>query len=107
MMKSVDESEKIQYNTVYAKKLCFESQYISLWDWYIKNVIDELIITFDEIVDSLYIVIINANDKKETYNMDYYILHNTLLVTILLLTVVDVCYYCTQHWLKQNNITTL
>ena len=53
MMKSIDESEKIQYNTVYAKKLCFESQYISLWDWYIKSAIDELIITFDETVDSL------------------------------------------------------
>ena len=47
-------------------------------------------------------VLINFNDKKTIHKMDYYILHTFLLVTIMLLKIATICYYCIQHRSKQN-----
>ena len=47
---------------------------------------------------------IKFNDKKPIYRIDYYISHSFLLVTILLLTTADICYYFRKNWLKQKDI---
>ena len=47
-------------------------------------------------------VLINFNDKKTIHKMDYYILHTFLLVTIMLLKIATICYYCIQHRSKQK-----
>ena len=54
-------------------------------------------------MDSWRAMLINSKDKKETYKMNYYILHTFLLVTLLLLIMVTICYYCIKHQSKQKN----
>ena len=54
---------------------------------------------------------INYDDKKVRWikmnKMDYYILHTFLLVTILLFTIVIICYRHARHRSKQINTTKL
>ena len=50
-----------------------------------KSLIDDSVITCDEIIDTAETMPINSNDEKSSYKMDYYIWHTFLLVTILLL----------------------
>ena len=60
-------------------------------DEYFKNCtcfIDDLVIIGDGTVDAPKNVLINCNDKKETYKMDYYIFHTFLSVAILLLIII-------------------
>ena len=56
--------------------------------------IDDIVITYDEIVDSVEIVLlISFNDQNATYKIDYYILHTILSVTILLSKIVIYYFY--------------
>ena len=45
---------------------------------------------------------INFNSKKVKYEIDFYILHIVLLVTILLLTATIICYHYAKNVLKKN-----
>lgn len=58
----------------------------------VKSITDGLVITCDEVVNTSGTILVNSNDKKETYKMNYYILHTFLLVTILFLIIVTICY---------------
>ena len=59
-----------------------------------KSNIHYSVINFDEIIDTLDAVPMNYNNKKERYKIEYYILHTFLLVTIILLIIATICYYC-------------
>ena len=59
----------------------------------IKIIADELVTTCDEIIYVFNTVSINLSDKKATCEIDnYYISLSFKLVTILLLTIVIICY---------------
>ena len=69
-----------------------------------KSLIVDSVITCDEVIGTLDTVPINSNDEKATYKVDYYILHIFLLVTILILVIVTICYYCIKDRIKEKNI---
>ena len=50
---------------------------------------------------------ITCNKIGGTYKLVYFILHTFLLVTMLLLIIAIICYYCIKHRLQQNHITIL
>ena len=74
---------------------------------HLKSIVDDLVITCDEIIDVSNIVSINLNYEKATCKMDnyYILLYFTLflLVTILLL-IATICYYYIKNRSKQINI---
>lgn len=72
-----------------------------------KILIDYLVITCGDIIDTVDTEPINSNGKIVTIKMDYYNFCNILLVTILLLTIVTFCYYCLKRRLKQKDISPL
>ena len=72
-----------------------------------KILIDYLVITCGDIIDTVDTEPINSNGKIVTIKMDYYNFCTFLLVTILLLTIVTFCYYCLKRRLKQKDISPL
>lgn len=72
-----------------------------------KILIDYLVITCGDIIDTVDTEPINSNGKIVTIKMDYYNFCTILLVTILLLTIVTFCYYCLKRRLKQKDISPL
>ena len=70
---------------------------------YMKSFINASFCECDEIVGMPETVSTSFNDMTTTYNMNYYILHPFLLVTILLSVIITICYYCIKHWLKQKS----
>ena len=72
-----------------------------------KILIDYLVITCGDIIDTVDTEPINSNGKIVTTKMDYYNFCTILLVTILLLTIVTFCYYCLKRRLKQKDISPL
>ena len=53
------------------------------------------------------VVPINSDNKKVRYEIDNFIMHTFLLVTILLFIIALIWYYCTNYISKQKNIDTL
>lgn len=79
-------SEKNQWNIVHAKKnLCWNPSKC-IFEINLLSVIDDLVITDDEIINVLDTVLVKLNDEKATNRLDNYPTLLTLsLVTILLL----------------------
>lgn len=50
-------------------------------------------------------VLVNSDNKKVSYKMDYYILYRFLLVTMLLFIVVIISYHYAKHRSKQEILT--
>ena len=72
------------------------SKYACEIDNYSKNIISDLVATWDDIIDVVTksdAISINFNDKKKaTYKMDYsYISHTFSLVAMLLLIIGTIC----------------
>ena len=78
---------------------CEINEYLKNYD-YMKNIIDGSVSTCDEIINTPETMSINSSNKSITYKMDCYILSPILLVTVLLLNIVIICYYCIKH--RQN-----
>ena len=73
---------------------------------YTKSLINDSVITGDEIIDMWDTVSTHSISKEIKYKMDYYVFHTTLLVTICLLLLIFIannCYYI-KHQSKQKNI---
>ena len=79
-------SEKNQWNIVHAKKnLCWNPSKC-IFEINLLSVIDDLVITDDEIINVLDTVLVKLNDEKATSRLDNYpTLLSLSLVTILLL----------------------
>ena len=61
---------------------------------YLESIIDDSVVTCDEIIDALRSELINFNDQKATCKMkNFYILLTVLLIIILLLITVAIYYY--------------
>ena len=61
-----------------------------------KSLIDDSVITFDEIKDTLDTSSKNSNDENIAFETDYYILNTFLSVTMLLLMIIIVYNYYTK-----------
>ena len=61
-----------------------------------KSLIDDSVITFDEIKDTLDTSSKNSNDENIAFEIDYYSLDTFLSVTMLLLMIIIVYNYYTK-----------
>ena len=61
-----------------------------------ESLIDDSVITFDEIKDTLDTSSKNSNDENIAFETDYYILNTFLSVTMLLLMIIIVYNYYTK-----------
>ena len=66
------------------------STYVCEINEFLKSIIDDSVITCDEIIHEMDTVSMNLNNIKATYKMDYYIQQNFLLVAVLLLITVTI-----------------
>ena len=75
---------------------------------YSKSIVDNSVIACNEITNATdsvkSTVLINSDDKKVRYKMDYYIWHTFLLVTILIFIYYH-CYHYAKHETKQKILT--
>ena len=65
-----------------------------------KSLINDLVITYDEIIDTPDNELIDSLNKKLRYKMDYYVFHSILLVTIrllLLIIITAINFYYMKH----------
>ena len=88
-------------------------------DKYLKSVADTSMITSDDIISVMNIILtkminnigtnvsVNSGDEKVRYKIDCYTLHTVLLVIILLLIITIICYHYAKHMSKQKNFDAL
>lgn len=73
-------------------------------DKYLETIIGDSITIYDEVMDTLKIVLISSNDKREHIKWIIIIFCTVfLLVIILLLTIGTICRYCLKQPSKQKN----
>ena len=93
---NADASAKTELNMMCAKKVHIRNPRTCTCEngRYLENIINDSVVTCDEIIDALRSELINFNDQKATCKMkNFYILLTVLLITILLLITVAIYYY--------------
>ena len=122
------ECKNLEENRVFQKNYIWKSAIFNAENGkYLARILDDSVITCDEIVNSAYIVStamptnainivstnvmstasINVHQKIVRYKMDCYILLMVLLVILLLFIVAIICYHYAKHRLKQKSVATL